>query len=193
MRSIRSITAVLRFAFLGTTFLCAIVLPSRVAAETGAEAWLRYSALSPQAAKSYERLPDKIVLLGDSSILNTAQQELVRGVSQMLGRKLLMQAVIAGAGPCGGNQIVLGTMSELHVPYPDLRPDQTLTGDGYWLRNAKIHGRECLLVAGGTDRGVLYGAFALLSKIARAENIANLDESQQPYAPIRWVNQWETS
>src|SRR5580693_7104421 len=190
MKSIRSISAVLWFAVLGTALSYAIALPE-LEAETGAEAWLRYSALSPQAAKNYKRLPDKMVLLGDSLLLNTAQQELVRGVSQMLSRKLLEQAVIAGADPCGGSQIVLGTMAELRVPYPDLHPDQTLSDDGYWLRNAKIQGRECLLVAGGTDRGVLYGVFALLSKIARAESIANLNEVQQPYAPIRWVNQWD--
>ena len=190
MTSIRSISAGFRYAVLGTAILCVTVSPE-LEAETGAEAWLRYSSLSPQAAKNYERLPDKIVLLRDSLLLNTAQQELVRGVSQMLGRTLREQAGIAAAGPCGGNQIVLGTMAELDAPYPDLHPDHAPTGDGYWLRNAKIHGHECLLVAGGTDRGVLYGVFALLSKIARAESLANLDEVQQPNAPIRWVNQWD--
>ena len=41
------------------------------------------------------------------------------------------------------------------------------------------------------DRGVLYGVFTLLSKIARQEDIASLDDLQQPYAPIRWINQWD--
>jgi alpha-glucuronidase len=190
MKSIRSISTVLGLTLLGAAFFCGARLP-QLEAETGAEAWLRYSALPPQAAKNYERLPDKAVLLDDSLMLQTAQQELIRGVSQMLGRTLRVQAGIAGAGPRETNQIVLGTMAELHVPYPDVHPDQTLTGDGYWLRNAKIHGRECLLVVGDTDRGVLYGVFALLSKIARAESLVNLNEVQQPYAPIRWVNQWD--
>ena len=51
--------------------------------ETGTGAWLRYSALNPQAAKSYETLTGKIMLLSDRLVLNTAQQELVQGVSQM--------------------------------------------------------------------------------------------------------------
>jgi alpha-glucuronidase len=33
--------------------------------------------------------------------------------------------------------------------------------------------------------------FDLLSKIARGESVAAIDEEQQPYAPIRWVNQWD--
>ncbi len=68
---------------------------------------------------------------------------------------------------------------------------QDLRLDGYWLKTAKIHGSECLVIAASTDRGVLYGVFALLSKIARAESLAAIDEVQQPYAPIRWVNQWD--
>ena len=38
---------------------------------------------------------------------------------------------------------------------------------------------------------MLYGAFALLRKIALGEPIDALDEKQAPYAPIRWVNQWD--
>ncbi len=47
------------------------------------------------------------------------------------------------------------------------------------------------MVTGGDDRGVLYGVFALLSKIARHESLANIDETQQPSAPVRWVNDWD--
>src|ERR1035438_3358405 len=83
MRSTRSIKTALRFAVLGAALLC--VLAVTAAAETGAEAWLRYSALSPQAAKTYQRLPHKTVVLDDFVVLKTAQQELVRGVAQMLG------------------------------------------------------------------------------------------------------------
>ena len=52
-------------------------------------------------------------------------------------------------------------------------------------------GCQSVFIAGTTERGVLYGVFAVLSKIGRGETIAALDEVQQPYAPIRWVNQWD--
>ncbi len=175
----------LRFAVLGTAILCALGLPLRLAAETGAEAWLRYSRLTPQEVKTFQPIPNKIVLLGDSPVLKTAQQELVRGVTQMLGRPL---RVDSGSME---NAIIVGTLSQLHGVAPELRPSQNLKGDGYWLKSAKIHGSESLVIAGSTDRGVLYGVFALLSKIARSESLASIDEVQQPYAPIRWVNQWD--
>ena len=190
MKSTRLLRTVMWLALLGSA-LCAMLTSPALSAETGADAWLRYSALSPQAAKKYQRLPNKTVLLGDSPVLEAAQQELVRGVAQMLGTTLR-----AGAGSCADGAIVLGTLTELHALSPELHPDRTLTGDGYWLKSTQIRRSRCLLIAGATDRGVLYGVFALLSRIARAESLADfdlagLDEMQQPYAPIRWVNQWE--
>lgn len=180
------INTVLRCALLGTAFLCAIAFPPVIDADTGAEAWLRYSALSPQAAKSYEHLPGKIVPLSDRLVLKTAQQELVQGISQMLGETLR-----AGVASPPENAIILGTLTELRALAPALHSPQELRGDGYWLKSAKIHESECLVIAAATDRGVLYGVFALLSKIARGESLAAIDELQQPYAPIRWVNQWD--
>ena len=37
---------------------------------------------------------------------------------------------------------------------------------------------------------MLYGTFAFLRKIALGESVAKLDEKQSPYAPVRWVNEW---
>ncbi len=176
----------MRFAVLGAALLCAASAPTLTSAETGAEAWLRYSALDPQAARTYQRLPDEIVVLGDSAVLNTAQRELVTGVAQMLGKTLHVQA----SSP-SHSAMILGTLTQLRALDPALRPPQELKPDGYWLTAAKIHGFECLVVASSTDRGVLYGVFALLSRIARAESLAAIDEVQQPFAPIRWVNQWD--
>lgn len=43
-------------------------------------------------------------------------------------------------------------------------------------------------ITGADDRGVLYGAFALLRRTALHEPV---NDSESPYAPIRWVNQWD--
>ena len=59
--------------------------------------------------------------------------------------------------------------------------------DGYSLKT--VNGK--LIVTGGNDRGVLYGAFALLRKAGQGESLARLDEKSQPGVPIRWVNHWD--
>jgi alpha-glucuronidase len=186
MRSIQPVRTVVRVVLMIAALLGTAALPRAIHAETGAAAWLRYPTLTPQAAKNFGRLPPQTVLLGDSPLLKTAQQELVQGVAQMLGRTL---RVVNTASP--ENAIVLGKLVEVRALIPDLRPPHDLRADGYWLKSTKIHGSECLVITAATDRGVLYGVFALLSKIARAESLAALDEVQNPYAPIRWVNQWD--
>ena len=184
MQSTRFRKAALRFAALGLVFACLIA--ATAASETGAEAWLRYSALSREAAKSYQHLPRKLVVLGDSAVLKTAQQELVLGAAQILGETL---RVSENSSP--ENAIILGILTRIRALAPALHPPENLQPDGYWLKTAKIHGSECLVIDASTERGVLYGVLALLSKIARGESIADIDEVQQPYAPIRWVSQWD--
>jgi len=161
-----------------------------VAAETGEEAWLRYAALDAKTAKNYEHLASRAEVLGDSPVLKSAQAELARGISGMLGRTLQVDSRNPPSRPTG-SALILGTLSQIHGLAPDLRPAEQLIADGYWLKSTRIREQECLVITAVTDRGVLYGVFALLSKIAQGENIAALDEMQQPHAPLRWVNQWD--
>ena len=166
--------------------VCALWLPLRVNAETGAEAWLRYAPLSSRASKSYQRLPSTVVVLDHSAVLKAAQEELIRGLTPMLGRKFT-----ASPESVQGSSIVLGRLAEVQVLAPKESPPEPLGADAYWLKSTRIHGSECLVIAASNERGVLYGAFDILRRIAREESVSNLDEVQQPYAPIRWVNQWD--
>ena len=137
------------------------VLLQPAAAETGAEAWLRYAKLEPQAAKAYESLPNKVFVRGDSAVMNSARQELSRGLAQMLKKTLI-------AGSVADQAFVLATIHDLHEVDPQLNPPEALVADAYWLKTSPLHGSERIFVTAANDRGVLYGVFALLSKIARA-------------------------
>ena len=148
-------------------------------------AWLRYLPLDSKAAMNYEKLPRASVLFGKSPVLDSARQELAIGVEKMLGRTL------KSSGGIKGSVIVLGTARDLHDVAPSLRLASSLEADGYWLTTTELGHAECLVITAANDRGVLYGVFALLSKIARGESIIGINEVQNPYAPIRWVNQWD--
>ncbi|HLZ42331.1 MAG TPA: alpha-glucuronidase family glycosyl hydrolase [Candidatus Sulfotelmatobacter sp.] len=166
--------------------ICALLFSLPAHSETGAEAWLRYAPLSPAARKTYERLPSRVVVLGDSPVLKTAGEELIRGLTPMLGRTFSASHKFAGA-----SAIILGQIDQLHGLAPNENPPERLGPDAYWLKSSRVKGSECLIITASADRGVLYGVFHLLSKIAREESVSNFDEVQQPYAPIRWVNQWD--
>jgi alpha-glucuronidase len=157
-----------------------------VRAETGYDAWLRYAPLDKLDARQYQTLPASVLVLGDSVVLGAAKEELIRGVRGMLGRTLR-----AARNQAEEKAIVLGTLAALHAAAPGLRASGELREDGFWLTTEQVHGYECLIVTAATDRGVLYGVFALLDKIARSETVTPLNELQQPFAPIRWADQWD--
>jgi alpha-glucuronidase len=156
-------------------------------AETGYDAWLGYAPLSESERAKFSSLPATVVGLGDSPLLKTSQTELIRGVRGMLGRTLKVSTVLPNE-----NAILLGTLTSLHSIAQQLTSGAPLTADGFTLARAYINGHYRIIIAGATDRGVLYGVFALLRKIALVEDLSLLDEPpQQPAAPLRWVNQWD--
>jgi len=155
-------------------------------AENGADAWLRYALLDKQAAQQYVNLPSKIVVLGDTSVMESARSELVRGIRGMLGRELHAQDSFPQ-----DKFIFLATTSSLRVAAPDFVQPADLREDGFLLAAGNFLGFDCLIVTASTDRGVLYGVFALLEKMARGESLAGIHEIQQPAALIRWVDEWD--
>jgi len=177
----------MRYVFLTAFVSLVLARPPCVQASEplDTEAWLRYARLDTPTARNYEQLPSASVLLRRSLVLENARRELASGFEKMLGRALNSRDSINGPA------FVLSTLSDLRSSAPSLRPPVALEGDGFWITSARIRNFECVLIVGASDRGVLYGVFALLSKIARGESIVGIDEAQNPYAPIRWVNQWD--
>ncbi len=147
--------------------------------ESGRDAWLRYPELDAITASQYRAsLPAVVVTLGDSPLLASARQELQRGVHGMLRRTLREESQIPKE-----SAIILGTVESLPK---ELAPSAALIEDAYAIRR----GRHIVITA-SNPRGVLYGVFGLLRRIALKRPIAALDETQTPYAPVRWVNQWD--
>src|SRR5215472_14150979 len=159
-------------------------LVANVRAETGHEAWRRYFRLAPKIGQKYANVPIDIVSVGDTVILAASRKELIVGLAGLLG-----SAPRKSANPID-RSIVLGKAADLQSKFPKLSVG-AISDEGYRLKWQRIGEKACLVIAGGGDRGVLYGVFALLSKIARGEDISALNEVQNPAAEIRWVDQWD--
>ena len=167
--------------------LIGAVLSVPAEAETGYDAWLRYSPIDDAAVKArYDSLPATVVALGASPVIRAAQEELIRGVRGMLGRTLRIEARIPTEGA-----IILGSAANVTAAVPALGRAPELPADGFLLRAIVVNGSPSLIITGPNDRGVLYGGFALLRKIGLGEPVAPLDERQAPCAPVRWVNEWD--
>ena len=153
-------------------------------AESGRDAWLRYRQLDRAAATQYRAaLPAVVVTFGDSPLLAGARQELQRGVRGMLTRTLREESALPRE-----SALVIGTLAALPKP---LAQTGEMAEDAYRLRTVVSGGTRYIVISAANPRGALYGVFGFLRKIALHEPIAALNEEQTPYAPVRWVNQWE--
>jgi len=106
-----------------------------------------------------------ITTTADSPVMASARAELMRGMPQ-------------------GARIILSTMDKLPAAW-GLKA--AMPPDGYWL---KTHAGYTVITA-ANERGVLYGAFAVLRKVALGQPVSALDEKSAPATAIRWINQWD--
>ncbi len=173
-------------ALLGVGVLSGAVYACPLAAESTHDAWLRYAPIERTAREKYASFPAAVVVLGDSPTLGTAQRELIRGARGMLEKTLRAKKELPRE-----KAIVLGTIVSIQALVPGFSARSSLGEEGFWLTTENLRGFQCLIVTATTDRGVLYGVFALLSKIAQIADLSDLNEVQQPYAPLRWVDQWD--
>ncbi len=146
-------------------------------AETGHDAWLRYTARYSQT------VPAVVTALGDSVVTGNARGELIRGIRGMTGKTPRIES-----GMPKEPAVVMGTLDKLPAQW---NLHAALEADGYWLKTLTSGGVRYTVITAANDRGVLYGTFALLRKMSLGESISELDERQSPAAPVRWVNQWD--
>lgn len=156
-------------------------------AQTGYDGWLRYERIQqPSLRALYARLPAAVVTLDKSPVFSAARGEIVRGFDGMLGRTLRISETLPSE-----DAIVLATFESVKRTLPLTDAPDSLIADGFWLKSTAAGGHNVLLIAAQNDRGVLYGVFAVLRKMALYEPLDHLDEKEAPSAPFRWVNQWD--
>ncbi|HTB98269.1 MAG TPA: alpha-glucuronidase family glycosyl hydrolase [Terracidiphilus sp.] len=151
-----------------------LVCASVSAAQTAEQAWLKY-----RGGEAQPPIPKTIRVLGKSMLEQSARDELLRGLSGIVGE------------PRSAGEILLGTAEEIHAADPHLSLPASLGPDDYSIEAVQGNNRPRLIVAGGSDRGALYGAFALLRALAQGEGVAAMPSIHHPALSIRWVDEWD--
>ncbi|MBV9083335.1 MAG: hypothetical protein JOZ62_11705, partial [Acidobacteriaceae bacterium] len=156
------------------------VLCSHLQGETGYAAWLRYAPIdNPNLRQTYEIFPAVVVTLDNSPVMTAARDELLRGIQTMLGRTLRIEKELTNES-C----FLFGTIASVRSAAPEIALPDALIDDAYVLKTTAAHGHRIFLITASNDRGVLYGTFALLRKIALGQELDHIGEQQSPYAPI---------
>ena len=161
-----------------------LALPA--AAEDGYDLWLRYRPLPAPVLKQYRDQGTQLVAPADTATQRAARDELVRGLSGLLGRAPALAAQARRDGA-----IVVGTPASL----PQLAALQGelegLGEEGYLIRSTRIDGRAATVVAANTDMGALYGSFHLLRLVQTGQPLAGLDLREAPKVKVRVLNHWD--
>ncbi|MEG3167330.1 alpha-glucuronidase family glycosyl hydrolase [Sphingomonas sp. LB3N6] len=157
-----------KFALL---FGAVIGLTAPARAEDGYDLWLRYHAPAATPARNAPTVDAR----GDTPTLRVAVEELRRGVG------------LFGTSP---PPILLATASDRDVVALRL-PLAGLGDEGYRVGQVTIGGRRTLLVTANTDRGVLYGSFALLRHLQTGGSLDRIALTSRPRVKLRVLNHWD--
>ena len=121
--------------------------------------------------------------LDQSLMVRTAAKELNRGLNGSPGPDI----------DDFTNRIVLGTAAEIRKAYPQINVPEKLSAESFWINTSHPRLGTLIVVAGGDERGVLYGAFALLRFIAENNSPPKSVIHEAPAMPIRWVDEWDNA
>src|SRR5262245_40004165 len=95
-------------AVLCVVVVCVTAIPVTARAETGYDAWLRYAPLPKTMLARAANIPRTVTLLGDSPVLRSARDELVRGLSAMLASPVASTTSLPAS-----STILLGTLDRV--------------------------------------------------------------------------------
>ncbi|HVU44721.1 MAG TPA: alpha-glucuronidase family glycosyl hydrolase [Terracidiphilus sp.] len=166
-----------KIAFSGRFLYALLFASTALHAQSPGPAWLRYAPVSGHAP-----IPSGVRVLGGSPIEQTAAQELKRAFP-----------LLGSNADSSDEQVVLGTIAEVHKVFPALTVPHALAPEGYWLTQSSSSGHPLIVIAGADDRGALYGAFDLLRRIASGSDLTSLNAVENPAMPIRWVDEWDNA
>ncbi len=148
-------------AALGAAWLA---LASPASADDGYALWLR--GVAPASGQA------TITRLGDTPTLRLAETELRRAL------------------PAGTPPVTIAIAASPQVAALTL-PFAGLGDEGYIVRTVTLDSRRVVLVAGNSDRGTLYGAFALIRHLGTGGSATDVALRSAPKVKLRVLNHWD--
>jgi alpha-glucuronidase len=166
--------------------LAALAFSSTAHAEDGYDLWLRYHPVENASLGSYRIAAAVVVTAGISPTAQVTRDELVRGLSGLLARKVAADDTIRqGGAVLFGTPANSPTIAGLHLPLAELG------AEGYVIKSVTARGRKLTVIAANSDIGVLYGAFHYLRLIQTSQPVDRLDIASAPRIQRRILDHWD--
>jgi alpha-glucuronidase len=157
-------------------------------AEDGYQLWLRYVPVQDQ-----QRLASyRTLIRGWMVESNSPSGEVVRHELRVGLDGLLNQSVTESQGPEHDNLVIAGTFTSPTLSKLKLGDRYKDLGDeGYVILRTKYANRNLIVIAGNTDRGMLYGAFHFLRLLQTHRPIDDVSIKSVPRIKVRILNHWD--
>lgn len=157
--------------------------------EDGYKLWLRYNKVTDNAKyNEYRKLTKNTIFPGSSSVIRVAREELLNGLNGMIGQNPITTDKITD-----GETLVIGTPKTSRLISVNLFNEalRQSGAEGYFIENAIVYGKKCLVIGANNDIGLLYGVFNFLKLLQTNRSIHNLAISDHPRIQYRILDHWD--
>lgn len=157
--------------------------------ENGYDLWLRYKPVSNHILLSVYRKNITQLITGDSSAtMNIIKNELLTGIAGLLQTEIGYHHSVTRDGA-----IIAGTpRSSALIRNAGIATQLQAAGDeGFVITSKKINGKQCILISGNSEKGVLYGAFHFLRLLQTEQPITSLHIVSAPKIRLRMLDHWD--
>ncbi|EMA37306.1 alpha-glucuronidase family glycosyl hydrolase [Halococcus hamelinensis] len=154
------------------------------------DCWLRYEPADGERRESYRTRCENVYASVGSPELGAVRDELRRAMTGLLEREphLWQHPPRSVEG-----FLAVGTPDEMEMIADSVSTDRVAAlGDGgFRIRSVEWEGAECVVVTASTDRGLVYGTFHLLRRMANGHPIDDLDVTEEPANHERVIDHWD--
>ena len=159
-------------ALIAAVFLLALAGPAK--AEDGYRLWLRYDPLPAEVRQHFAPSVTEIVVQSNGAIARSASSELQHGLSGLLAKPIPVRQSVDRDGAIVAELKKAGLGSE-----------------GFTIRSTRVSGHRATVITASDERGLLYGAFALLRRVQTEQPIDQLDLRDRPRLALRMLDHWD--
>jgi len=158
-------------------------------AENGYKFWLRYEPIEDTIRlNEYIYLCKNIVVIENDEISKTAENELSLALSSMLGFHPALSDKIENS-----ESVILTTLDNLRntISKDFLLSVEINHPEGFFIGTVAIDNTPHIVIAGKTNKAILYGVFNFLRLLQTNQPIGDLHIINEPANNLRMVNHWD--
>ncbi len=150
----------------------------------GYDLWLSFTPVQTEFSSTYPKSIKKVICSKGSDILKVAADELDRALSLLFSEEV---PVISRDSLEYQEKTLFAGTEDSFSPELASAVNRNLSGDGYHIFSYK----SSFVIAGKTDKGVLYGIFAFLRLLQTGKSLTCLDICSNPAFQKRMLDHWD--